>query len=235
MAMQICTGDGCEPVRQLRAKLDDLTKKLTKYGDRLLRETALRKKAEDAAMRDSVTGAFNRRGLEYKFGEELSRQRRSRKIFCIIFVDVDDFGAFNKRYGEHTGDNVLRGLVEAVRGCLRGYDSVCRIGGDEFVVLLPESQSLVNACTVAERIRRRIEAAEVMSQDGKALHISISIGVAALDGTEDLQELIDRANSAEMAAKNAGKGAVFVFVDGKAQEAGIYLEGLRACRDASAT
>ena len=186
--------------------------------DRLMVETKLRKEAEALCLVDPLTGAFNRRGLEMKFGEEKSKAQRFQRKLFILFFDVDDFKAFNTNHGQLTGDIVLREVIAAVRSSLRPYDSVHRLGGEEFGVLLPEMRSVQEACIVAERIRAKVEGLRVAPHDGAdALGVTISIGIAQYGGSEPLDGLIDHANQAEMEAKKAGKNRVFVYAaDGNA-------------------
>jgi len=179
---------------------------------RLMVETKLRKEAEALCLIDPLTGAFNRRGLEMKFSEEKSKAQRFQRKLFILFFDVDNFKAFNSNHGQLTGDVVLGEVIAAVMSNLRPYDSLHRLGGEEFGVLLPEMRSMHEACIVAERIRRRVEALRVVPHDGSAaLGVTISIGIAQYDGTESLDEMIDKANQAEMEAKKAGKNRSYVF------------------------
>ncbi len=194
----------------LRHKLKEMGAELSRLRRSLHKEKERRVAAERATLADPLTGAFNRRGLEQKFGEELSKVKRFGRGLCIVFFDVDNFKAFNSMHGQRAGDRVLGGIVECVKGNLRQYDSVHRIGGEEFVVLLPETDSLRNATIVAERLRRRIEE-QGIDYDGKVLRASVSMGVAMLSGEDGLQQLIDNANRAEMEAKKSGKNRVFVF------------------------
>ena len=186
--------------------------------DRLMVETKLRREAEALCLVDPLTGAFNRRGLEMKFGEEKSKAQRFQRKLFVLFFDVDNFKAFNTNHGQLTGDIVLREVIGAVRSVLRAYDSVHRLGGEEFGVLLPEMRSVQEACIVAERIRRTVENLRVESHNGGGpLSVTISIGIAQYGGSETLDDFRDHANQAEMEAKKAGKNRVFVYAaDGNA-------------------
>ncbi|MEW6036005.1 MAG: GGDEF domain-containing protein [Candidatus Micrarchaeota archaeon] len=187
----------------------------------LFQEQKLRKEAEERCITDPLTGAFNRRGLEMRFAEEQSKAKRFGRGLCLVFFDVDNFKAFNSEHGQQSGDIVLKGMVGAIRSVLRPYDSVHRYGGEEFIVILPEVSSDWDACSVAERIRRRIEAVELVSFDGSAgLRVTASLGVASLRDGDSLESLIERANRAEMEAKRRGKNRTCVFSGDGIREAG---------------
>jgi len=116
------------------------------FRNRLMVEETRRESAEQQLLTDPLTGASNRRGLEKRFLEECSKAERfkSRKLF-MLFMDIDFFKQFNADFGENTGDLVLKEVVRTIEANLRQYDSLFRIGGEEFVVLLPEHRSLKSA------------------------------------------------------------------------------------------
>jgi len=198
-------------------------------------ETEQRKVAEEKSLVDPLTQVSTRDGLKAKFSGELSRVLRFERGVCVIFIDVDNYGAFNKLHGELTGDRVLREVTKTLVGSVRPYDVVCRWGGEEFIVLLPETTSVSEACKVAERIRKNVDAMRVKTNNGEGvLTVTVSAGVAALDDATGLQELlakarkfqpiskeeadgvlerlIENANEAERKAKEAGRNRTCVFL-----------------------
>lgn len=215
MEQGICKGRKCE--RNMRKAT-----RIRLLRSRLIEEKKRRIVAERNMMVDPLTGAFNRRGLEAKFVEEASKVRRFGRGMCMLFLDVDNFKKFNSMHGEEAGDSVLRGLVAALKDNLRAYDSVHRIGGEEFVVLLPETASLQHACIVAERLRKVVEGMQV-EHSGSVLAVTASIGIAPLEGGMGLQELVNRANQAEMEAKECGKNRVCVFSENGTKPAEAFM------------
>ncbi len=212
-----CPGkDKCPYVREARQSARERFRQMQYYRDKLLVETARREKTEKMLLTDPLTGAMNRRGLEKAFLEESAKTRRfGRKLF-LLFMDIDNFKSFNELHGEATGDLVLQKAVEAIGSGLRRYDTVFRIGGEEFVVLLPELRSLKTACRLAERVRLSVAALEVTPQDGGApLRVSISVGMARYNKDDTLDSLEAKANRAEQEAKKRGKDRTFVYLGGE--------------------
>jgi diguanylate cyclase (GGDEF)-like protein len=145
---------------------------------------------------DSLTETYNRRTIEELLRKEEARSRRSGASMGVLMVDIDHFKRINDRHGHHAGDDVLRQFVGTVAQCLRAQDSMGRFGGEEFLVVLPET-SLKEATGVAERLRAAA-AAEVYVSQGLVLRLTVSIGIAMLDamqatGDDSLVILADRA------------------------------------------
>jgi len=118
-----------------------------------------------------------------------------------VIVDLDDFKLVNDRYGHQAGDSILRQVAQALTGEFRGFDRVARYGGDEFVVLLPQT-TLAEAAIFAERVRSEVEARAV-----HGFHPTVSIGVASLsrpDSVETDGQLLNRADAAAYTAKRQG-------------------------------
>jgi diguanylate cyclase (GGDEF)-like protein/PAS domain S-box-containing protein len=161
------------------------------------------------AIVDELTGIYNYRGLLEIGAHELERARRFSHPLAILFFDIDDFRKFNNTYSHSTGNIVLQTLVKNCRTVLRSVDILTRFGGDEFVVLLPETD-LASAEAVAQRLVKEIAASKIQTPFGN-LSITISIGLAMLkEETADLAELIERANQAEHQAKLVQKGVVAI-------------------------
>lgn len=224
MSAQACRGDACPELRGAKAAAETARREADQFKDRWQR-------AEQKSLTDPLTGAYNRRALETKFREEAGRARRHGLGLCALFIDVDNFGAFNKQHGQETGDRILTAIVAVIKEGLRAYDSVHRIGGEEFLLLLPETPSPEVASIVAERMRRRIEALELTSHNGNGpLRVTVSIGVATLGPADGLNELIDKANQAERRAKESGKNSTYLFSDKGIVPGDESLAGKRAAR-----
>ena len=185
------------------------------------------RRTRDAAIRlstvDPLTGLFNRTFFFAAIGREIARCARSGRGFCLLMMDLDDLKQINDRRGHHEGDRVLRGVGEVVAEGVRRIDTAARYGGDEFVVLLPETDP-TGAFVLAEKIRRGVNAMAV-DQATPGSHPSISIGVVSFPGdgrTSD--ELMISADEAMYASKRAGKDRV----------TGVSIPIRRGGRDADA-
>jgi len=171
-----------------------------------LENSRIYEKAQSQAVTDSLTGVYNRRGL-FQIGEiEFLIARRTNRPFCALMLDIDHFKRVNDRYGHATGDQALRGLAERCRTVSRAVDVIGRYGGEEFLILLPET-NLESGRIVAERLRQTITK-EPFTTDAGPLRITISIGVAEATKHETLGKLIERADAALYEAKHAGRNCV---------------------------
>ena len=156
---------------------------------------------------DELTGVYNYRGLLELGSREIERARRFHRPLSAFFFDIDDFRDFNNRYSHAIGNLVLHAVAQRSRAIVRAVDLVARFGGEEFVILLPEV-NLSAATQIAERLRVDIEHHRVDTEKG-GLGVTVSIGVSELeDGITTLTTLLDRANLAEHAAKEAGRNRV---------------------------
>lgn len=157
-------------------------------------------------LRDALTGCFNRaHGLE-ALDNEIQRARRSDNPLSVLMFDVDQFKRINDEHGHLCGDAVLRAIGHRLRQVLRRSDLRCRFGGDEFLVLLPETAA-VGASRVAEWVRGEIEQIAIEGQ-GATVTPTISMGVATATAGEQADALLERADRALYAAKAAGRNCV---------------------------
>lgn len=148
---------------------------------------------------DSLTGLSNRRGIEERMSEEIARAQRFRHPLSALVLDIDDFKQVNDRFGHAEGDVVLRQVADSIKRSIRSIDVAGRFGGEEFLVLLPETE-LSGASVVAERIRSAIE--------GTAT-VTVSIGLSELGGEfSNSITFLERADRALYRAKRAGKNRI---------------------------
>ncbi|HDT13258.1 MAG TPA: diguanylate cyclase, partial [Candidatus Aminicenantes bacterium] len=163
---------------------------------------------EKQAVTDELTGLYNRRAFGTMGEREVGRARRYQRPLALILFDIDHFKDVNDSYGHLMGDHVLVVLTRLITKTTRATDIVCRYGGEEFIVLMPEA-GLEEGLAMAERLRQEISRMTVVTTEG-TLSLTVSLGVAALRREEDenLESLIARADRAMYQAKAAGRNAV---------------------------
>lgn len=152
------------------------------------------------ATKDPLTGAGNRRALENKMDEVVAAHSRNRAPSSLIILDLDHFKAVNDAHGHATGDQILRSITEIVNLRIRVTDSIYRIGGEEFVVVL-EAQDIAGAAHLAEQLRTIVEANELVPDRA----VTISLGVAEIRYKETSSDWLHRADEALYQAKRAGR------------------------------
>lgn len=157
--------------------------------------------ADESSMKDSLTQLQTRKYLDLVLDRFARVEKRP---FCCVMLDVDRFKDINDTFGHLAGDSVLREVGAAIRQCARSSDILCRYGGDEFVVLLPNC-GLNNAVPIAEKIRGAV-AATVSRPDGKP--VSVSLGCSEHNGRGDGLQTLHEADKALYAAKQAGRNRV---------------------------
>jgi diguanylate cyclase (GGDEF)-like protein len=160
-----------------------------------------------ASLTDGLTGLFNLRYLQDHLVREADQAKVDDSPLCLIMMDVDDFKRFNDAHGHQMGDRVLIRLADVLRSCARTKDAACRYGGEEFVLVLPETD-LDQACLVAERIRGEFAGQTFLMDNGDKLAATISLGVAQLQEKESPANLLKRADHALYQAKTHGKNRV---------------------------
>ncbi|WP_341679143.1 GGDEF domain-containing protein [Niveibacterium sp. SC-1] len=157
----------------------------------------------DKARSDPLTGALNRQGLRDFLVERLRGSEPQSQAMCVVFVDIDHFKRVNDDHGHGIGDEVLRQFAEQLRERLRSTDRLVRWGGEEFLIVCPETDQ-AQGCALAEKLRKALMACDWPLQ----LKLTASFGVAAASGQEDFGELITRADARLYAAKHAGRNRV---------------------------
>jgi diguanylate cyclase (GGDEF)-like protein len=160
---------------------------------------------EQLASHDPLTGTLNRHGIEAILATELDRSRRSRRPLSAVLIDVDRFKSINGAGGHAAGDAALRTVAQGIASSLRSYDLLGRFGGDEFLLLLPET-SATDALEVASRIRTLL-AISVQSHP-PALQPTLSIGIAETFVGDTAETLLARADAARADAKHAGRNCI---------------------------
>jgi len=166
-----------------------------------------------AGLTDSLTGLYNRRHLQHRLEQEVTRALRHAQPLACLFVDADHFKRINDRYGHAAGDQVLTALAQRLRARLRTSDLPTRYGGEEFAVLLPQTDAR-NAERLAREICRAIGSEPITLDSGESLNVTVSIGVAALRTGDRAapraagEALLESADEAVYRAKQAGRNRV---------------------------
>ena len=176
-------------------------------------DISLQKKMEEElrslATTDALTGACNRRHFLHKADTEIPRAQRYNNPLAVLMIDLDHFKTINDTYGHAGGDEVLRTFVNKVKETLRGPDVLGRIGGEEFAVMLPETD-LQGAVALAERIRIDIQDANIR-WDKRTIKATVSIGIATADKNDkDIHDVMARADKALYTAKSEGRNRVMI-------------------------
>lgn len=160
------------------------------------------------AITDPLTGLHNRRYMENHLGTLVQQAAQSGQTLSILVADIDYFKKVNDTYGHDAGDNVLREFATRLRRNTRGIDLACRLGGEEFVIIMPDT-ALPRALQVAERLRSCIAAEPFQVNAEIALEVTASVGVSTLERREDTPEtLFKRADTALYSAKRSGRNRV---------------------------
>ncbi len=176
----------------------------------LAAEIFIRKKAEEnlriLANTDTLTGVNNRRRFMELLEGEIRRVNRTNRVLSLMMLDIDHFKNVNDTYGHAVGDQVLCHFVMVVKDSIRDIDVIGRMGGEEFVVMLPETSSQ-EAAIVAERLRTAVKNREIIIP-GEKFNITVSIGLAELELGESSDHLLIRTDEAMYLAKQNGRNRV---------------------------
>jgi len=156
-----------------------------------------------------VSGALNRRGIDQRLALELVRAERNGYQLAIALIDIDHFKQINDTAGHAAGDAALRQIVEVISGRLRSYDFFGRFGGDEFLLVLPQT-SCDDALRIAERMKQAVSGLAV---SGFALPISLSIGLTFATPSETAISMLARADMALYNAKRAGRNCIRIILE----------------------
>lgn len=190
-----------------------LCAKVRALAERSRMQRELRNKLRSAlenAAHDPLTGMFNRRYFERRLREESAHARRHQRPFSVVLVDLDHFKLVNDTYGHEDGDRVLLQVAEVLRGGLREEDVACRYGGEEFVMLLRNTERAA-ARVVANRLRQAVASTSIsLGPKDEPRHVTFSAGVASADerNAYDVADVVARADAALYRAKRAGRNRV---------------------------
>lgn len=173
---------------------------------------------ESIAQYDPLTHSLSRTEIMHRIYEEIDRSYRSKSSFALMEIDIDHFKAVNDRFGHEEGDTVLVGLVQDSKKNIRSIDSIGRIGGEEFLILLPNTK-IQAAMQIAERLRSDIAQKTYQLKSCESVQITISIGITTFDPVQMtnyqrgdlLEELIRQADMAMYEAKNNGRNRVAIW------------------------
>jgi len=192
--------------RRLRVREDALAAAQRKVAEAERDIEAMRNELEKVKamlQQDPLTGTLNRRGIDEAFRREASRCDRHGADLCVAIIDIDNFKAVNDSLGHQAGDRALQHIASVVTHTLRPADRVGRFGGEEFLLLLPDT-ALTQSAPVMARIKREL-AARPLVEAGERVKITFSGGVAQRSARESLDAIVARADAALYQAKHAGK------------------------------
>lgn len=174
---------------------------------------AANRELRDLAFRDDLTGLYNYRHFNNAMQKEIARCHRYGRPFSLILLDVDGFKTINDTHGHPAGDLVLQAIANDIQKRTRNADTVIRYAGDEFALMLPETDQ-AGAMVKAENCRRNIEALQI-AVDGNSVRVTVSVGVASYDGRSSQKEtkLLDAADRALYESKEKGRNRVTAWTD----------------------
>ena len=192
----------CKPIRfeelLLRLKRVLKERQLTQERARMLKEL------QEMAITDHLTQLYNSRHFYNQLDIEIDRSRRYDRPLSLLFLDIDFFKQYNDIFGHLEGDNVLIGLGQVIKSCLRTMDTAYRYGGEEFTIILPET-SCEEAAIVADRIRTSVEAECLSPEPEKLATVTISIGITEYFSDERISLFVQRADNAMYISKQKGR------------------------------
>jgi diguanylate cyclase (GGDEF)-like protein len=163
-----------------------------------------------AATIDALTGLVNRQSFDLRLREEIERAKRESATLAVLMIDIDDFKAINDTHGHPVGDAALQAVSDVLRSVVRVFDVCARYGGDEFAIVMPNSER-ASTSAAAERIRERIATSgERDSRLAGLRHVTVSVGVATMRTGETAEEIVQRADESLYRAKAAGKNCIRV-------------------------
>ena len=186
-------------------------------------EIQLFEKTVKASMFDNLTGLYNRQSFDETLKREINRAKRHKKELSILFLDLDDFKDINDSFGHQTGDEVLKRVAEIVLNEKRSEDLAARYGGEEIVVIMPET-SKFDSLVLAERIRQRVEEMRI-DLNGHTVRLTISGGLASFpENADNAESLLKCADNALYRAKGSGKNGISFFSQDKRRYMRIEID-----------
>jgi two-component system, cell cycle response regulator len=192
--------------QELKARVSTQVRRF-RYTERLRSSV---KASIEMAITDALTGLYNRRYLETHLNHLIEHYINRGKALSVVSVDVDFFKAINDTHGHDVGDMVLREMSVRLKDNTRSIDLCCRVGGEEFIMVLPNTAAELSS-RIAERLRRAMASKSFDCGDGLLVPVTVSVGVASLDGADDtLEKLLKRADQALYTAKREGRNRVVI-------------------------
>lgn len=181
------------------------SKESRKVQVELLLETLKNEVGRLESLRDPMTQVYNRNCLDELLAMEIKRSQRYTKPFAVILMDIDNFKGINDRFGHLKGDYVLMEVAQILRTCVRGADYIIRYGGDEFIMLLPDTDQ-EGAEIVVERLQKKITDWDTRSEDGR-FELTISAGISIFTQGREAAELVTEADQRMYEAKRSRASA----------------------------
>ena len=210
------------PLASLHGTIDHVCLLVYDVTDMALDELALQEanaELERLGRTDGLTGLENRRSWEQRLRAEYKRDARSGQPCSLVMFDIDHFKQVNDSYGHQVGDEVIRRIADTLRAVARDSDIAGRYGGEEFAVILPDTDA-DGALRFAERLRTAVAALDIEHEDG-VLHCSVSLGVALLEPTvAGPEQWLERADQALYRSKHDGRNRATLYGDARAAGAG---------------
>jgi diguanylate cyclase (GGDEF)-like protein len=200
---------------QIQQSIKDLVSTIADYLGMVISNQENLEHIRRQSRLDRLTGLFNRRVFEEQLSIEFRRALRYDRDLSLLIMDIDDFKKVNDTYGHQQGDRVLESMGELVVGCFRDLDTVCRYGGEEICVIMPETVGPA-ARSKAEQVRRKIAETGIpmIEQPGKSLRVTVSVGIACVTkSTATEEQLLREADKALYHCKNNGKNQVKLLMD----------------------
>ncbi len=198
-----------------------------KQAEAELRESERRYR--EMSITDSLTKIFNSRHFFNQLKYEVERANRYRHPLSLILLDIDNFKKYNDTYGHQEGDKVLMVLAEVISAKLRQTDTAYRYGGEEFTLLLPETES-EDGFHIAERLRKDFEERALYPLPGTEVHVTVSIGISRYEPGEEPSAFLKRVDEGMYRAKEMGKNRVFHAIEQRMEtpEIGAMIKGITA-------
>ena len=201
-------------IEKLLQKDIDYLVQLTRQSGMTIQRANVYAEVLKYATMDALTGLNNRRQFELRLNQEVSNSRRNKTSLCCMMIDVDYFKNVNDTYGHAAGDCVLKQVSGIIKSEIREYDIACRYGGEEFFIILPQT-NLKEASFVAQRLRKVIEEAKMDIKDASTenvnfLKVTVSIGVCAFTPEMNTEKLVQETDKALYEAKTTGRNRVIV-------------------------
>jgi diguanylate cyclase (GGDEF)-like protein len=201
-------------IEKLLQKDIDYLVQLTRQSGMTIQRANVYAEVLKHATMDALTGLNNRRQFEIRLNQELANAKRNNIALCCMMLDVDYFKKVNDTYGHSAGDEVLKLVSDVIKNEIREYDIACRFGGEEFFIILPQT-NINEACSVAQRLRKVIEESKMEIKDAETeevsrIKVTISVGVCEYEPSMTTDLIIQKADKALYEAKTTGRNRVIV-------------------------